>query len=127
MNRAVVDASAVLAFALREAGWETAEPLLVGSLINAVNAAEVTSRVMARGASLAEARLLMSGLHLDVAPLDSEQALLTGELHRRTRDYGLSLADCACLALARARRLPAVTADRAWRDLPLDVEIVLIR
>ncbi|HEY7852690.1 MAG TPA: type II toxin-antitoxin system VapC family toxin [Caulobacteraceae bacterium] len=127
MNRAVVDASAVLAFAFRESGWQAAEPLLVGSLINAVNAAEVTSRVMARGASLAEARSLMAGLLMDVSPLDSEQALLTGQLHRETRPYGLSLADCACLALARARHLPAVTADRAWRDLPLGVEIVLIR
>jgi len=122
-----VDASAVLAFALREPGWNTAEPLLVGSLINAINVAEVTSRVMAHGASLAEARLLVSELHLDVASLEPEQAFLTGELHRETRAYGLSLADCACLALARARRLPAVTADRAWADLAIDVEVVLIR
>ncbi len=56
-----------------------------------------------------------------------EQAFLAGELHRQTRPLGLSLGDCACLVLARSRGLPALTADRAWQGLPLDLEIVLIR
>lgn len=123
----MVDASAVLAVAFREPGWEAARPLVVGALINAVNAAEVASKVMARGATPAEARVLLDAHYIDVVPLDAEQALLTGEMHRNTRAHGLSLADCACLALARSRDLPAVTADRAWRALPLDVEVVLIR
>lgn len=117
----------MLAYAFHEAGWERAEPLLRGALISAVNAAEVTSRYMADGDGLAEARALLDDLYLEISPFDAEQALLTGELHRQTRAYGLSLADCACLALARTRSLPTVTADRAWRALPLDVEIVLIR
>jgi len=117
----------VLAFAYQEAGWERAEPLLRGALISAVNAAEVTSRYMAEGESLAEARALIDDLYLEISPFDAEQGFLTGELHRQTRASGLSLADCACLVLARTLGLPTVTADRAWRALPLDVEIVLIR
>ena len=127
MNRAVADASAVLAFAFREAGWETAMPLLRGSLISAVNAAEVTSRYIAEGGSMTLTRGMLDDLYVVVSPFDAEQAFRTGELHRQTRPYGLSMGDCACLALARARNLPVVTADRAWRALPLDLEIVLIR
>ncbi len=92
-----------------------------------MNVAEVASRALKEGSSLAGTRALLSGLNVEVAPLDSEHAFLTGDLHRQTRAKGLSIADCACLALARARRLPAVTADQAWRGLDLDVEIVLIR
>ena len=127
MNRAVADASAVLAFAFREAGWETAMPLLRGSLISAVNAAEVTSRYIAEGGSMTLTRGMLDDLYVVVSPFDAEQAFRTGELHRQTRPYGLSMGDCACLALARARNLPVVTADRAWRSLPLDLEVVLIR
>lgn len=123
----MVDASAVLAIAFREPGWEAVRPLIVGSLINAVNAAEVASKVMARGATPTETRVLLDAHYIDVVPLDAEQALLTGEMHRNARSHGLSLADCACLALARSRDLPAVTADRAWRALSLGVEVVLIR
>ncbi len=101
--------------------------MLASSVISAVNVAEVTSRAMKQGASVAGTRALLSGLNMAVAPLDAEHALLTGELHRRTRAHGLSLGDCACLALGQARGLPVVTADRAWRDLGLGVEVVLIR
>jgi PIN domain nuclease of toxin-antitoxin system len=39
---------------------------------------------------------------------------------------GLSRGDRACLALARERRNPAMTADRAWRRLALEIEIETI-
>jgi ribonuclease VapC len=40
---------------------------------------------------------------------------------------GLSLADRACLSLAVERQAPALTADRAWGALALDIEVRLIR
>ncbi len=76
---------------------------------------------------MTSSRGMLDDLYVVVSPFDAEQAFHTGELHRQTRAYGLSMGDCACLALARARNLPVVTADRAWRSLPLDLEVVLIR
>ena len=73
MNRAVADASAVLAFAVREAGWETAMPLLRGSLISAVNAAEVTSRYIAEGGSMTSTRGMLDDLYVVVSPFDAER------------------------------------------------------
>ncbi|WP_236627700.1 hypothetical protein [Caulobacter sp. B11] len=46
---------------------------------------------------------------------------------RHHRHRGLSLGDRACLALAMREKLPVMTADRAWSDLDLPVEVVLIR
>jgi PIN domain nuclease of toxin-antitoxin system len=44
-----------------------------------------------------------------------------------TRHLGLSLADRACLALARRRSARVVTADRTWAGLAVGVEIETIR
>jgi PIN domain nuclease of toxin-antitoxin system len=40
---------------------------------------------------------------------------------------GLSLGDRACLALARVRNVPALTADRVWEKLQIDATLQLIR
>jgi PIN domain nuclease of toxin-antitoxin system len=40
---------------------------------------------------------------------------------------GLSLGDRACLALASALGLPAITADRRWPSLALGVEVRVLR
>ena len=44
-----------------------------------------------------------------------------------TSPLGLSLADRACLALAIARDLPVLMADRAWAALDIGVPMHLIR
>jgi ribonuclease VapC len=44
-----------------------------------------------------------------------------------TKAQGLSLADRACLALARRLDIPVITADREWAGLDLDITIRLIR
>ena len=57
---------------------------------------------------------------------DEAAAYAAGTLHSDTRRLGLSLADCACLALAQLMDAPAVTADRLWREVD-GVEVVVIR
>ena len=44
-----------------------------------------------------------------------------------TKQHGLSLGDRACLALAKLRNLPVLTADTIWKELDLGVKIKLIR
>jgi PIN domain nuclease of toxin-antitoxin system len=44
-----------------------------------------------------------------------------------TKASGLSLADRACLALAKRLDIPALTADRDWADLNLGIAVQLIR
>lgn len=128
MSKSVLDASAVLASFYGEAGAEAIDDILRLSIISAVNAAEVISKLVERGmpADMAKSALLDTGV--DIIPFDLDQAELVGSLRPVTRNYGLSLGDRACLALAKLTGGQAVTADRAWTSIEgLGVDIVLVR
>jgi PIN domain nuclease of toxin-antitoxin system len=66
-------------------------------------------------------------LGLEIVDFDSEAAFRAGRLRSKTRSAGLSLGDRACLAVADALGLPALTADRQWKDLNVGIEIHCIR
>ena len=123
----VFDSSALLAVTFDEAGSDVAAGLLDNGLVCAVNAAEVISRYVDRGASENQARRWFEDLGADVRPFDQGLAIAAGLLRERTRNQAVSLGDRACLALAMREAAPVVTADRAWQDLDLGLEIRLIR
>ncbi len=127
MPDAVLDASAVLALLHREPGGEKVRPILPDSAISTVNLSEVIAKLVENGADPGAAVRLTEAQPF--RPVDHTLALaqLAGTLRAATRQAGLSLGDRACLALALTLRLPVYTADRAWRDLPLDVDVRLIR
>ena len=125
-NLAVLDSSAILAWLLREAGGELVEAVLP-SLVSAVNLTEVDSVAARRGLNIQEVRRAVAELPLTVVPFEDDQVYLTAALHSRTRDLGLSLADCACLSLAGQCGLPAITAEQSWAEASLGVEVRLIR
>jgi PIN domain nuclease of toxin-antitoxin system len=97
--------------------------------MSAVNAAEVVTKLAERGMNADLAMRTLSGLAIEVVAFDIEQAALTGALRPSTRTAGLSLGDRACLALGKLRRLPVMTAERAWTPLAeaIGVEIIQIR
>ncbi|WP_200900394.1 type II toxin-antitoxin system VapC family toxin [Rubrobacter aplysinae] len=123
----VLDASALLALLDGEPGQEVVAPLLSGAIIGSMNLAEVVGKLAERGMPEAETREALEGLALEVHSVDEEFAYATGVLRLANREHGLSLGDCACLALAAKLGLPAYTADRVWAELDLDVEVRLIR
>ena len=127
MSEVVLDASAVLAVAFGEPGSEIVAGSSRGGLISAVNVSEAAAVLMGAGVSPATARTKLSGVQLITVAFDEEDALLAAELRPLTRAAGLSLGDRACLALAQRRNLPALTADRAWAELDIGVEVRLIR
>ena len=49
------------------------------------------------------------------------------QVRRSTRKLGLSFGDRACLALAHLSDATALTADRSWSRLELDIAIEVIR
>lgn len=123
----VLDSSAILALVFQEPGGEAVGPWLAKGLVSSVNLAEIVTRLVERGYVDDEVVETMRGLSVEVMPFTREQALAAGLLRRATREAGLSLGDCACLALAQAEGLPAMTADRAWGELDLGIEVELIR
>jgi len=127
MSEAVLDASAVLALINEEPGAEVVDALLDDAVISAVNLSEVIAVLVDAGFELDRASGRIGALGLGVIAFDEPQALRAGALRRATRQAGLSFGDRACLGLAEALALPAVTADRRWATLGLASEIQLIR
>ncbi|MCY3913238.1 MAG: type II toxin-antitoxin system VapC family toxin [Chloroflexi bacterium] len=127
MSRAVLDASAMVAFIRGEPGGDIVDGYVGYALASAVNVAETAARLVDLGLSLTEVRQSVAHMFLDIVPFDEEQALATAASRSATRHRGLSLGDRACLELATRRGLPAVTADRAWAELDVDVAVRLIR
>ena len=111
--RAVLDASAILAFVEGEAGASTVEAALEESACcSAVNWSEVAQKVRASGRDWPLVRSLLAAYDLDVEPVtesDGEWAAL-----RWRAGEGLSLADRLCMALAERLDGIAITADSSW-------------
>lgn len=125
--RAVLDASAFLAYSRREAGAAQVEAVLPGAAMSSANWAEVAQHTIRRGDSLTRLRGIVRSVELTVLPFGMEDAERTATLWPQTKHKGLSLADRACLALAERLGATAYTADRAWADLEVGVEIRVIR
>ena len=123
----VVDASVLLAAMLGEMNKNESEHWLARSCISAVNLAEVIAKLADRGFASDLILESIAEFELDVRPFDEMQAEQAGLMRPATRQFGLSLADRACLALARVTGRPALTADRAWAKLDIDVEVKLVR
>lgn len=94
--------------------------------ISALSVAECIA-VLSRFTGARTAALCISRLGLSVISCDWETAIGAAELHAATRDMGLSLADCVCLATARRLGITALTANRAWADLDVGVAIEILR
>ena len=123
----VLDSSAVLAVVLTEPGGDMVRPLIADSLLSAVNLVEVATRLLDLGFPSAEIDGRLERVRFTVVPFDEGLAVGAGQLRVQTRHLGLSLGDRACLALAQREGLPVLTADRAWRELDVGIEVVLIR
>jgi ribonuclease VapC len=127
MISAVLDASALLAYVNGEPGADLVASMIGDAAISAVNFAEAVTKLVEKGAALDVARIVLGVASIDVVDFDRTLAEQSGALVARTKIAGLSLGDRACLALAAREQVPAVTGDRAWARLSLDIEIRLIR
>ncbi len=123
----VLDASAILALIGGEPGAEAIGDVLEDAAISAANLSEVVAKLTDWGLDEGAIVGAVTALPLQIHALDATQAWRAGLLRRTTRARGLSLGDRACLALAETLDAPAMTMDRAWAELALDVEVTLGR
>jgi PIN domain nuclease of toxin-antitoxin system len=124
---AVLDASALLAFLQNEPGADQVEAVLTRSCISAVNLAEVLSKLVQYGKPLEAVTYQIERLRLPVIPFDAGDAKIVASLWPSTRASGLSLGDRACLSLGLRLALPVLTAERAWANLKIAVDVGIIR
>lgn len=122
----VLDASALLAFLHAEPGGDSVAHALEGGRISAVNWWEVLQKSLHRNVNTEGMQQEFIEVGMSFEPFTPHQAETAARLWSRTRNRGLSLADRACLALAMDKALPVLTADRAWGELGLDVEVQVV-
>jgi ribonuclease VapC len=127
VSKVMLDASALLAYLLREPGAENVPASDGEAAISAVNFAEVVSVLTLRGVPAAVIRKQISRTTIDIVDFDGGAAEAAGLLVEKTRKLGLSLGDRACLVAASRTGIPALTADRAWKDVDVGVQIQFIR
>jgi len=129
MSGVVLDASALLAMLLDEAGGDRVAASLDDAIIGSVNYAEVVSHYAKLGAKRHDIEQMLNPLPIRIVDPDPPLAMDSGMLRYQTRTAGLSLGDRFCLALAKREERPVLTADRPWEAFakPLGIAIVLIR
>ncbi|MGH6925447.1 MAG: type II toxin-antitoxin system VapC family toxin [Propylenella sp.] len=127
MAEAVLDSSAIMAVIRAERGVEAAAEAMPQALVSVVNEAEVIGVLIRYGSTPEGALNLVLNLPYRRIDLDAGLARRAGMLWRDLRPRGLSLGDRCCLALAERERLPVLTTDQRWVELPLDVEVRLLR
>ena len=123
----VADASAIIALLAGEPFDRVDPERIARAWVSAVNLYEVLAKLYEMGLPDSEANAAVSLLGLRVMAFDEIQAGAAARLRRMMLKAGLSLGDRACLALAESLRCPVITADRAWANVDVGVEVLLIR
>ena len=127
MSAIVFDSSALIAILRQEPGSDVGEQSLNDALISTVNLAEVATYLARNSVPPETINRALTAFPIEVVPFDREQGLIAGCLYPACKSLGLSLGDRACLALAKSKSLPVLTADKAWLKLEIDVAVSSIR
>ena len=123
----VLDASALLAMLNDEPGGDHVVTVLPLAMISTVNLSEVVAKLAEHGMPEPVIQSALEGLGLRVIDFDRAMAYRCGMLRSMTKTLGLSLGDRACIALGMQRDTAVVTADRAWSQLDLGIDVRVIR
>jgi len=112
----------------KEPGYESVRQNLKHAIISSVNIAEVYKYCIAvQNLTEDDCRNLIKLSGIKIIDFCEEQALITAKIIKQTKEYGLSLGDKGCIALAMFKNYPVLTCDKIWQKVDLDVEFVMAR
>ena len=121
----LLDASALLALFFAEPGMDAVKEILPHAAIHAFTLAEVLSKLSQKG--IPDGDDLIGSLGLMIyEDLSTGTAVRMAWWHARTRQWGLSMGDCLCLAVAEQQQIPVLTADRSWLAAAADQPVTIV-
>ena len=127
-NKIVFDSSALIMLFAKEPGYESVRQNLKHAIISSVNIAEVYKYCIAvQNLTEDDCRNLIKLSGIKIIDFCEEQALITAKIIKQTKEYGLSLGDRGCIALAMFKNYPVLTCDKIWLKVDLDVEFIMAR
>ena len=122
----MLDSSALIAVLNDEPGADKVAEVMASASISAVNHSEVIGYLLRKRMTADQAVVTVRSLNVDVIVAEEATAEIAGKLSPITSKAGLSLGDRFCLATAKVRGLPVLTADRAWAQVADDVEVEVV-
>lgn len=126
MSQHLLDASAFLALALNERGWEFVADRLETSVIGQVNLAEAVTILAKREMPEAEIRQTVTDIGVPVLGSSGSLAFAVGLLWPRTRKFGCSLGDRYCLATAQLIEATILTSDARLIEAAATVNVTAV-
>lgn len=125
MSDILLDASVPLAILQDETGADAAAESAFGARMSIVNLAELIGLCVRKSLDFDILAWLQAG-QIELVQPTAEVAKHAGHLYGAYAGI-LSLGDCFCLAQAAEQGLSVLTADRAWTEIGLELDIQLIR
>lgn len=119
----VLDTSAILALLAMEEGYEVVAENLENAVVSSVTFFEVLEILISKGLDYKEAAQSLKDTFPNIEQFDAEQVIIASSLN----NHKLSFGDRACLALAKTKNLPVLTADKVWKELELNITVKFIR
>lgn len=128
MSKIVFDSSALIALFAKEKGYECIKKHMKDAIISSVNIAEVYKYCIdVQNLTEEDSRSLIKLSGIKIIEFCNEQALMTAKLINKTKQYGLSLGDRACIALAMLDKNPVLTCDKIWQKVDIGIEFKMAR
>ncbi|HJD59317.1 MAG TPA: type II toxin-antitoxin system VapC family toxin [Rickettsia endosymbiont of Omalisus fontisbellaquei] len=128
MSKIIFDASALIALFAKEDGYQLIKKHMRDGVISSVNIAEVYKYCIEKqGLTEETAKILIKLSDIKIIDFCPEQALISANIINKTKIYGLSLGDRACIALAIFKNYPILTCDKVWQKLDLGIKFIMAR
>jgi PIN domain nuclease of toxin-antitoxin system len=124
----VFDSSVLIMLFAKEPGYEVVRQNMKHAIISAINIAEVYKYcIEVQNLSEDDCKDLIKLCGIKIIDFCEEQALISAKIVKNTKQYGLSLGDRGCIALAILKNCPILTYDKIWQKVNLNIEFIMAR
>ena len=128
VSNIVFDSSVLIMLFAKEPGYEAVRGYMRHAIISTINIAEVYKYcIEVQNLGPDDCRNLIKLCGIKIIDFCEQQALISATIIKNTKQYGLSLGDRGCIALATLKNCPILTCDKIWQKVDLNIEFIMAR